>query len=458
MGVNCNTTPNNKAKIMVLTYPLTIKKKIQETPDSVSLVFDIPPQHQSVFLYQPAQFLTFNLDIAGKKYLRSYSICTTPLLNEDIKTTIKRVKEGAVSNYLIDHLKEGDKILSRKPAGRFFRPPKDLKPKHSILFAGGSGITPIFSIIKTLILADKQNTVTLFYANRNENSIIYREELKNWAGKYSKRLNIIHILSRPKESWCQIKGRLNRDHLENHLYPAVFHFEPSHKLENKQDRFLENNNNLLFYLCGPSEFMSLAEAFLLEKGASKKSLFKESFANASAIKKISNKIKTAHTVSASKDTEIPQTDMANETKSVATQETQDSKPRNLHDKPNSLSATPKQTSESTPEGTIILGEDKYLREEGSPKTIKALISGERVEITADKDIPILEQLLSEGHNPPFSCLSGSCMSCLAVLKKGKVVQEDRGILEDENIENHEILTCQAKPLTPLVEVDYDNFN
>ena len=95
-------------------------------------------------------------------------------------------------------------------------------------------------------------------------------------------------------------------------------------------------------------------------------------------------------------------------------------------------------------------------QKAQPKIIRAFLNGEKIEISASSDIPVLEQLLSTGYSPPFSCLSGSCMSCLAILKTGLITQNDRGILEDENIKNHEILTCQAKPQSQLVEVDYDH--
>ena len=104
---------------------------------------------------------------------------------------------------------------------------------------------------------------------------------------------------------------------------------------------------------------------------------------------------------------------------------------------------------------LLLGKDGESEKAG-PQKIKAIINEEVIEIPAQADIPILEQLLSSGHSPPFSCLSGSCTSCLAVLRKGRVCQEERGVLEDENLKNHEVLTCQAKPESFLVEVDYDS--
>ena len=382
---------------MAKTYPIKISKKIQETHDSVSLVFELPEEHKSNFLYSSAQFLTFQLHINEKKYLRSYSLSSCPLLNEPLQTTVKRVKDGVVSNYMIDHLKQGDTILSRKPAGRFFKPPGDLKAKHYYLFAAGSGITPIFSIIKTVLSCDKNNQVTLFYANRNENSIIYEEELKKWSERFSA-FKIIHILSQAQQPNSRhIQGRLNEEILKKYLN-------------------LKKNNEL-FYLCGPEGFMQIVESFLIAQAINTTQIHKETFF--SSISKKDNLQKQA------------------EIKKIS-------------------SASPCSTDSSpVEEQSITVCADEHLDKQ-APGFIKALINDEKIKIPAQPDIPILEQLLSAGYSPPFSCLSGNCMSCLAVLKKGRITQEERGILEDENIMNKEILTCQAKPESTSLEVDYDN--
>ena len=380
---------------MAKTYPIKLRKKIQETFDSVSLIFDIPAEHKQNFLYSPAQFLTLQFYINEKKYLRSYSLSSCPLLDEPLQTTVKRVEGGVASNYMIDHLKEGDTLLSRKPAGRFFKPPKNLKAKHYYLFAAGSGITPVFSIIKTVLSCDKNNQVTLFYANRNENSIIYKEELKRWSEQCPS-FKIIHILSQAQQpNSCDIQGRLNEEALKKYL--------------NLQ------KNNELFYLCGPEGFMQTVENFLMKHSITKTQIYKESFY--SSFQKKDN----------------PQ-------KSVETK------------KPNSPCSS---DFSSIEEQSLTVCTNGNLNKQ-DPNFIEALINGEKIKITAQPDIPVLEQLLSAGYSPPFSCLSGNCMSCLAVLKKGRITQEERGILEDENIMNKEILTCQAKPESTSVEIDYDN--
>ena len=386
-----------------MSYPIKIKKKIKETKDSTSFIFEVPNEYKSLFHYSPAQFLTFDFQIKGKKFLRSYSLSSCPLLKEDLKTTVKRVKGGIISNFMIDHLKEGDTLLSRKPAGRFFKPPKNLKPKHYYLFAGGSGITPLFSIIKTILISDFKNKVVLFYANRDESSIIYHKELKEWRMRYKENFNVIHILSQEKQNWCNIYGRLETKHLEKYF-----------------SNILVNHSDHLYYLCGPVGFMETVQSFLEQNKVKKTHIRKESFLSVSQKKILASNLKTKK---------------QNEEFSSAPVKTLNS-------------------SESQPE--VLLKGKNGGDQKAHPETIRAIINKEEIEIPAQPDIPILEQLLSAGYSPPFSCLSGSCMSCLAVLKKGRIIQEERGILEDENLENYEILTCQAKPESQLVEVDYDN--
>ena len=393
-------------------YPLKIRQIRKETKDSASFVFDVPDEHKSLFYYSPAQFLTFEFQVAGQKFLRSYSLSSSPLLNEPLQTTVKRVKEGVVSNYMLDHLKEGDVLMSRKPAGRFFKAPSDLKHKHYFLFAGGSGITPMFSILKTALLSDPKNTVTLFYANRNEHSIIYRSQIQNWLDQYPTRFKMVLILSQPEDKALKdqaygLQGRLKKEHL--HRYFA--------SLSVKQ-------KDHLYYLCGPLGFMDTVEHFLLEQKVLSRHIRKESF--------LSAKQKSALVVE--DKTSLSSPSLAGVSAPVPHAE----------------------TAFSAKKPELCLQGKEGEGEKASPESIKAFIDTEEINIPAEPHVPILEQLLSAGYAPPFSCLSGSCMSCLAVLKKGRIIQEEKGILEKENILRHEILTCQAQPESRLVEVDYNN--
>ncbi|MBK8204022.1 MAG: 2Fe-2S iron-sulfur cluster binding domain-containing protein [Bdellovibrionales bacterium] len=105
------------------------------------------------------------------------------------------------------------------------------------------------------------------------------------------------------------------------------------------------------------------------------------------------------------------------------------------------------------DGSLIIG--KSLNDPSEkPETLVAIVDGTEVEISAHTNLSILESLMDEGHNPPYSCMSGACMACMATLEEGRVIQEDPGILTEDNIKNREILTCQAKPLSKKVKVRY----
>ena len=359
------------------TYPLKIKQKIMECEDACTFILTPEVESKSIFeSYRVAQFLTFHLNIKGKTLTRSYSLSSSPLLKEELTTTVKRVGQG--SSYLIDQIKEKDILLSSKPQGKFFKPPNDLQPRHYFILGAGSGITPLFSIIKTVLTSDEENEVTLVYCNRKRDSIIYKKEIEKWQKDFSKRFRVIHVLSQPHSADSyDYKGRLDSSVLEEIL---------------KQN---QSSNKPEYYLCGPIEMMKMATEVFQKNGAEKSQVHKESFGQ-------------------------------------------------THLSPKMLKA---------PTSSLVISASESL-EDPPLKDIQAWLDGEKITISAQPDISILEQLIDAGYAPPFSCMEGNCMTCMAVLKKGKIYQNDAGILEEENIAAKEILTCQAKPLSS-VEVKYD---
>ena len=369
------------------TYPLKIKKKIKSANNACTLILSPKKKDESVFLYQPAQFLSFHLDIKGESIVRSYSLSGTPLLGEPLITSIKKVEGGRGSNYLVDEVQENEWIESTKPLGRFFKAPPSLKPRHYFIVAGGSGITPLFSVIKTVLLSDSENTVTLIYCNQDESSIIYKQEISRWQKRCPQRLKVEHFLSRQKV-------------LKKGFQPRLSESSFKEVLEKTKHRFPDMDFES--YLCGPVPLMKMAENLLTAGGMKKQQIRKESFGAV-------------------------------------------------------LEKKPKEDFSSHPElaeSAVVISADEP--EEDNEKTLLAVIDGEQVQIPLKKDIPLLEQLISAGYSPPFSCMAGSCMTCMAVLKKGRVYQDEPGILAEENISAKEILTCQAKPLSSKVEVDYDS--
>jgi 3-ketosteroid 9alpha-monooxygenase subunit B len=171
-------------------YSLRVREVIDDTAEAKSIVFEVPPELAETFRYKPGQFLTLRVAYDGRHLLRCYSLASCPMVEEPPRVTVKRVAQGRISNWICDQIKAGDAIELKPPAGHF--------TPHSIdsdflLFAGGSGITPIFSIIRSALIAGR-GRLYLIYANRDEQSVIYREQLNALANDHPTRLQVIHLL------------------------------------------------------------------------------------------------------------------------------------------------------------------------------------------------------------------------------------------------------------------------
>lgn len=171
-------------------HALQVSAVVNETHDAKSLLLDVPHALADLFRYRPGQFLTLRLQVKGKYLPRCYSMSSAPGLDHKLRVTIKRVNQGRGSNWVCDHIKAGDSIELLPPAGVFT--PRALEGDF-LLFAGGSGITPVFSILRS-VLAQGTGRVTLVYANRDERSVIFRDELKGLAAAHPGRLQITHWL------------------------------------------------------------------------------------------------------------------------------------------------------------------------------------------------------------------------------------------------------------------------
>jgi 3-ketosteroid 9alpha-monooxygenase subunit B len=209
---------------------LSVAKVIDETSDSRSLVFEIPAELGERFRYRSGQFLSFKIPYAGHVLTRSYSLASSPDTDRDHKVTIKRVENGRVSNWMNDQIEVGTRLMVIQPAGSFVLNHAD---RSIILFGGGSGITPVISIIKSA-LATSRRSMKLVYANRNARSVIFKEELDELARTHPDRLQIVHRLD-------DVDGFLDRDDVKRQVGSEV---------------------GSDFYLCGPGAFMAVVEEAL----------------------------------------------------------------------------------------------------------------------------------------------------------------------------------------------------
>jgi len=241
---------------------LTVEKIIHETDDAVSVVFNKPSGIFSRFKYKPGQFMTLKIPIENKIENRSYSLSSNPWIDKFLRITVKRVEGGLVSNYICNNLKEGQKIEIDKPTGGFYVDPKKNASLNYVLFAGGSGITPIFSIITSVLDKEPKSTILLVYANRNEKSIIFKNELEEIESKHPNRISIEYLLD---DSSGTLKPNYHKERLNDILLDQI--------LKNKNIGY----NQGKFMLCGPQGFMDATVEILEQKGVTKSNIQLEAF-------------------------------------------------------------------------------------------------------------------------------------------------------------------------------------
>ena len=242
------------------TYFLQVKEVVQETAESVTIYFWHPLSEQ--IKYKAGQFITIIVPAgeSGKKVRRSYSMSTSPHSDTAIGVTVKRVQGGLVSNYLNDNVKIGDFLEVLEPLGNFFLEPDADTTRHIVLFAAGSGITPMMSIAKSVLKMESNSRVTLIYGNRREDSIIFKQKLESLKEQYSKRLEVHHLLSNPSDLWVGHKGRISQGIAVRLMKEA-------------ETDFAKDN----FYLCGPVGMMEDVIAALAIYNVSKERIHKENF-------------------------------------------------------------------------------------------------------------------------------------------------------------------------------------
>jgi len=365
-------------------HRLKVKEVIQETPDAKTLVFSVPEELKEQFQYNHGQYLTLKAEFNGEEERRSYSMCSSPL-DDDIAVTVKRLEGGKVSSYLHDEVREGSEIEVMPPEGRFFTPLDSETRRTYYLFGAGSGITPLMSILKTILEKEPMSTIYLLYGNRNEESIIFKEHLDELTHRYAEQLIVEHILSQPKRekvgglvgifkkgavTW---EGRIGR----------IDHSEVRRFLQENPPRTEEAE----YFICGPGSMIDNTVSALLSSGIEEKRIHKEHFS----------------------------------------------------------SAKPKK--EKTGENAKVSVAD------GAPVLVH--LEGETINLIVPEGKTILDSLLDQGYDPPYSCTAGACSTCMAKVIKGSVEMEVCYALDDEEVEEGFILTCQSKPTSPELEITYE---
>lgn len=190
-------------------HDLTISDVRRETADTISLAFAVPQSLREQYRYTPGQYLTLRATLDGEDVRRSYSICSG-LDEAELRVAIKRVAGGAFSNWANDQLHAGDTLAVMTPDGRFGVPIVPGATRTLVAFAAGSGITPIMSILKTM-LRREAGRFFLFYGNRSAADIIFREQLEDLKDRYLARLSVFHVLSREQQDIAVLNGHLDAE-------------------------------------------------------------------------------------------------------------------------------------------------------------------------------------------------------------------------------------------------------
>jgi ferredoxin-NADP reductase len=226
-------------------HRLAVADVVDETADTRSFVLEIPPELEQTFAYTAGQFCTFRATIEGESVVRCYSMSSSPDTGDRFTTTVKRVPDGRMSNWMIDTLAAGDTIDVLRPSGLFVLRDTDVP---IVAYAGGSGITPVLSIIKSA-LATTDRRIMLVYANRSADAVIFAEELDCLRAEFGDRLAVHHHLDS------------ERGFLDAADCAA----------------FARGDAHADFYICGPGPYMDTVEAGLATLGVTRSQLFIERF-------------------------------------------------------------------------------------------------------------------------------------------------------------------------------------
>jgi len=350
---------------------LTVADIRHETADAVSIAFAVPPELRERFHFMPGQYLTLRIVLEGEELRRSYSICSG-LDEDEIRIAVKRIAGGVFSGFARTRLRRGDAIEVMSPQGHFTTP---LRPEAARLFVGvaaGSGITPILSILKSVLTREPASSFVLLYGNRTSRDILFAEALAALKDRYLGRLSVTHLLSREAQDIPLLHGRLDRDHIVRLLRATI----PEARLIDQA------------FLCGPAAMMTEAAETLAALGLAPKHIHVEHF-----------------------------------TAGIGGR------------------ARPSSAEEQQPE---------------RPATdVEIILDGRRHRIQVPNEVSIIDAARDAGLDLPYSCRGGMCCTCRARLVEGAADMAVNYSLQPWEIAAGFILTCQARPITPSLTLDFD---
>jgi ring-1,2-phenylacetyl-CoA epoxidase subunit PaaE len=353
---------------MARFYPLTVTDVQKTTRDAVAITLEA--RDGGDFSFTQGQYLTFKRDFGGTELRRSYSICSG-VQDGVLKVGIKKVADGAFSLWANEELRPGMTLDAMEPMGKFHTPIEPETAKSYLAFAGGSGITPVLSILKTVLAAEPQAQVTLVYANRSVSTIMFREELEDLKNLYMGRFTIIHILETDAQDIDLFQGRIDAEKCA-----ALF------------GRWIDIQSVDIAFICGPEPMMLAIAQALKDHGLRKEQIKFELFASAQT-GRLERRTKPAE-----------------------------------------------QAGGSTIKATVAL--------DGMTRSFEM-----------DRTLTVLEAALENALDAPHACRAGVCSTCKCKVLEGEVDMVANHALEDYEVEQGYILSCQSYPITGTIVVDYD---
>jgi ring-1,2-phenylacetyl-CoA epoxidase subunit PaaE len=229
-------------------HSLRIAEVRRETPDSVSLAFDVPPQLASEYAYLQGQHIALRTELDGEEVRRSYSICSG-VDDGELRVAIKKVPGGRFSVWANERLAAGDTIDVMTPEGRFFTPLAPQQAKHYVAFAAGSGITPVLSLVRTTLAREPGSRFTLVYGNRRLSNVMFHETLWSLKDRYLERLQLFNVFSREAQEIELFNGRIDAAKVRAFL-----------------DRLIPPDTIDEAFVCGPASMIDEVEVALLAAG------------------------------------------------------------------------------------------------------------------------------------------------------------------------------------------------
>ena len=385
-----------------LFHDLIVRRIEPDTTEAVIVTFEVPVELRESFGFTQGQYLTLRKTIEGQDLRRSYSICAG-VDDGELRVAVRKVKGGVFSNWINEHLQPGDQISVMAPQGRFFVPLDATAQRHHLGIAGGSGITPILSILKTVMVREPHSRFTLIYGNRALRSTMFKEELEDLKNRWMQRVVLHHVFSdEPGNDGPHGASHLPPEGARSELGAARRSDLPlnmGHMNREKIGEFLRTVVPAASidhaYICGPFQMNDEAEAALQAAGVSEERIHIERFGVAQA----------------------PGAASAQGVDAVMHQ------------------AQPGDAERSR----IVIVRDGLQRE-----------------IEFSKDQPsILDAASAAGLEVPFSCTSGVCGTCRCKVMEGQVRMERNFALDKKEVEAGFVLSCQAHPLTERVVLSFD---